>query len=160
MDIRTIKKLIELLKETGMGEIEVKTGEDCVRISAQSSAAPVANYVPAPSFMAQAPAIPQHAPEKPAVAHAESNAKHQVPDGHKVLSPMVGTVYLAPKPGAAPFVEVGQHVKAGDTLCMIEAMKMFNQIQADKSGVLSARLINNEQPVEFDQPLFIIDARD
>ena len=158
MDIRTIKKLIELLKETGMGEIEVKSGEDCVRISAQSSTAN--NYIPMPTQITpMAQPIAPVAAEK-MTATSEATSKHAIPDGHKVLSPMVGTVYLAAKPGAAPFVEVGQHVKVGDTLCVIEAMKMFNPIQADKAGIVSARLINNEQPVEFDQPLFIIEVRD
>lgn len=152
MDIRTIKKLIELLQQTGMGEIEVKTGDDSVRISAQSSMQ--ATVAAAPQQVA-APIAPVAAP---AAAPSEPAAKKPAIDGHTVLSPMVGTAYLSAKPGAAPFVEVGQRVNIGDTLCMVEAMKMFNQIEADKAGVVSARLVENEQPVEFDQPLFIIEA--
>lgn len=154
MDIRTIKKLIELLKDTGMGEIEVESGEDRVRISAQSSfPAQVAAPIQPAAVSAPAPA-----PQPAAAAPQEPAPKHKEPEGHKVLSPMVGTAYLSSKPGAKPFVEVGQRIQAGETLCIIEAMKMFNQIEADKSGVISARLIDNAQPVEFDQPLFIIDA--
>lgn len=154
MDIRKIRKLIELINETGVGEIEVKSGEESVRISRQSnqSAVPVVTTsLPAPV------ASPQ-----PTTAVAEE--KKQTPpshaDGHAITSPMVGTVYLSATPGEKPFVEVGQQVAAGDTLCLIEAMKMFNKIEADKSGVISARLIENEQPVEYDQTLFIIDSNE
>jgi len=151
MDIRKIRKLIELINETGVGEIEVKSGEESVRLSrynhqAPATSAPVVMAAPAPIANAPAAAIPTKEERKS--AHVE---------GHVLKSPMVGTAYLAPKPGAKPFVQVGQHVAVGDVLCMIEAMKMFNQIEADKAGVVSARLVENEQPVEFDQPLFIIE---
>ncbi len=155
MDIRKIRKLIELINETGVGEIEVKSGDDSVRISRQPSATPVQIAAPMPAAAPIASAAPaataSPTPEEPAIT---------VNDGHEVKSPMVGTVYLAPTPGAKPFVEMGQHVSAGETLCIIEAMKMFNKIEADKSGVVSARLIENEQPVEYDQALFLIDANE
>ena len=146
MDTRKIKKLIELVKATGIGELEVKSGDESVRISTQPPpATPAATQV----VTAAAP-VPAPIP----VAEAPSQESHA---GHHVTSPMVGTIYLATKPGDPPFVSVGQHVKVGETLCLIEAMKMFNKIEADKSGVISARLIDNEQPVEYDQPLFIIE---
>lgn len=148
MDIRKIKKLIELINETGIGEIEVTSGEEAVRISRSSSAAPVVAAHPVAVAAAPAPAA---APT--AAAPTENNE----PEGHQVKSPMVGTAYLSSTPGEPPFVKIGQRVNVGDTLCLIEAMKMFNKIEADKAGVLSARLVENEQPVEFDQPLFIID---
>jgi acetyl-CoA carboxylase biotin carboxyl carrier protein len=150
MDTRKIRKLIELVKETGIGELEIKSGEESVRISCQKNviAAPVAAAVEVSA--APAPAV-QSAPVVQAAATPMGT------DGHTVLSPMVGTVYLAPSSGAMPFVQVGDNVKAGDTLCLIEAMKMFNKIEADVSGVISARLIENEQPVEYSQPLFIIE---
>ncbi len=152
MDIRKIRKLIELLDETGMAEIEVTTGDDMVRIKRYPDQA-----APGPNLHAIAhPAAPAllNAPAAPA-------EKEVVPiPGHELKSPMVGTVYLASKPGESPFVAIGQHVNVGDTLCMIEAMKMFNKIEADKAGIVSARLIENEQPVEFDQPLFIIDTKE
>lgn len=157
MDTRKIKKLIELVKETGIGELEVTSGEESVRINCQTQvAAPMA----AQQFSAPAPmpAIAA-APSAPAPQAApEAAASNHTPEGHQVKSPMVGTVYLAPTPGAKPFVSVGQHVNVGDTLCMIEAMKMFNKIEADAAGTVSARLIENEQPVEYDQPLFIIES--
>lgn len=151
MDTRKIRKLIELVKETGIGELEIKSGEESVRISCQkniiaAAAAPVAAAVEVTPVVQRAPAA-----SEASVAAAGGT------DGHTVLSPMVGTVYLAPSSGAMPFVQVGDNVKAGDTLCLIEAMKMFNKIEADVSGVISARLIENEQPVEYSQPLFIIE---
>ena len=154
MDIRTIRKLIELLKSTGMGEIEVKTGDNSVRISAQASTASAApQYAPAPQTHTPTPVVSEKTEnEKPSKKSAPSE------NGHVVKSPMVGTAYLAAKPGAKPFVDVGQRVKMGDTICVIEAMKMFNPIEADKAGVISARLVENEQPVEYDHPLFIIDV--
>ncbi len=151
MDIRKVKKLIELLEESGIDEIEIKEGEESVRISRnqnQGMAMPQQMYAPAPAPAAPAPAA---APAAPATAPADSG-----PDGHKVKSPMVGTFYRASSPEAAPFVEVGQSVKAGDTLCIVEAMKMMNQIEADKSGTVVAILVDNAEPVEFDQPLFVI----
>jgi acetyl-CoA carboxylase biotin carboxyl carrier protein len=149
MDIRKIRKLIELINETGIGEIEVTSGEEAVRISRTAPAAThaIPTAAPAPVALA-APA---------AAAPAAAPAVDNTPDGHAVKSPMVGTAYLSSTPGDPPFVKIGDRVSAGDTLCLIEAMKMFNKIEADKAGVISARLVENEQPVEFDQPLFIID---
>lgn len=155
MDTRKIRKLIELVKETGIGELEVKSGDDSVRINCQTMAAPTFTQVAAPSQSAQptpAPAAEENQAAQPAAK------KHVHHEGHIMRSPMVGTVYLSPAPGSPPFVSVGQKVKIGDTLCLIEAMKMFNKIEADKSGTISARLVESEQPVEYDQPLFIIDA--
>ncbi|ODQ01261.1 acetyl-CoA carboxylase biotin carboxyl carrier protein [Salinivibrio sp. SS2] len=142
MDIRKIKKLIELVEESGIAELEISEGEESVRISRSSPAAP--------QF-----AAPQYA--MPAAAPAAAPASAPEPTGHQVLSPMVGTFYRAPSPDAAPFVEVGSQVNAGDALCIVEAMKMMNQIQADKSGVVKAILCEDGQPVEFDEPLVIIE---
>ncbi|MCX7125991.1 MAG: acetyl-CoA carboxylase biotin carboxyl carrier protein [Gammaproteobacteria bacterium] len=153
MDTRKIRKLIELVKETGIGELEVKSGDDSVRINCQINAAPTYTQAPAPIY-APIPAVAAPAAETPAALAAKKPAHVE---GHHVKSPMVGTVYLAAVPGSPPLVSVGQKVKIGDTLCLIEAMKMFNKIEADASGTISARLIENEQPVEYDQPLFIID---
>jgi len=148
MDIRKVKKLIELLEESQIAEIEIHEGEESVRISrlqaaAPMAAAPVAYAAPAPAAAAAAPA--ETTPAEPAK-----------PEGHTVTSPMVGTFYEASSPGAKPFVEVGQQVNVGDTLCIIEAMKMLNQIEADKAGTIFARLVENGQPVEFGQSLFVI----
>nr|WP_284185781.1 acetyl-CoA carboxylase biotin carboxyl carrier protein [Coxiella burnetii] len=154
VDIRKIKKLIELINETGVSEIEVKSGEESVRISrfpTQTIAPTVPSFAPPSETTFQKPAVAEKMPLKEA---------EEPPEGHRVKSPMVGTVYLAPTPGAKPFVEVGQRVSVGDTICLIEAMKMYNKIEADKSGVISARLVENEQPVEFDQPLFIIESNE
>ncbi len=152
MDIRKIKKLIELVEESGIAELEISEGEESVRISrnAPATAAPV-QYAAAP-IAAPAPAAPTASPaaEAPATAPA-------TPAGHQVLSPMVGTFYRSPSPDAKAFVEVGQSVTAGDTLCIVEAMKMMNQIEADKSGVVTAILVEDGQPVEFDQPLVVIE---
>lgn len=152
MDIRKVKKLIELIEETGVAEIEIHEGEESVRISRGSTQAPVMHHVSAPQPATHYEPAPTTAPAK-----APSKEKNDTPNGHTVKSPMVGTVYLSSVPGESPFVEVGDRVKVGDTLCLVEAMKMFNQIESDKDGVISARLIENEQPVEFDQPLFIIE---
>ena len=152
MDIRKIKRLIELLDESGVNEIEIHEGEESVRITraaAQLAAAP-APVAPAPP----APAAAQPAATEPA-APAEQDSPEA--GGHAVRSPMVGTFYRAPSPDASPFVEEGQSVNAGDTLCIIEAMKMLNQIEADRSGVIRSILLENGQPVEFDQPLFVIE---
>ena len=152
MDIRKVKKLIELLEEKpGIGEIEIREGEESIRISRYHTAAPITQTV-----------VPVHAPPTtaPPTAHSEPTpppVAEKVIKGHVVKSPMVGTLYLAPAPGEKPFVELGQTVNIGDTLCVIEAMKMFNQIEADKAGVVSARLVENGNPVEYDQPLFIIE---
>ncbi|WP_286294963.1 acetyl-CoA carboxylase biotin carboxyl carrier protein [Vibrio apostichopi] len=150
MDIRKIKKLIELVEESGISELEISEGEESVRISRNSpvSAAPI-QYAAAPAPVAAA--TPAAAPV------AAEAAAPAVPAGHQVLSPMVGTFYGAPSPDAKPFVKVGQSVTAGETLCIVEAMKMMNQIEADKSGVVTAILVEDGQPVEFDQALVIIE---
>jgi len=150
MDIRKIKKLIELLDESGVAEIEIKEGDDSVRISRQS-AAPAA--AAAPIYMPAAAPAPIAAA---APAATEAAADDEIP-GHKLTSPMVGTFYRASTPGAAPFTDVGAQVNVGDTLCIIEAMKMLNQIEADKSGTVKAILVDDGQPVEFGQPLFVIE---
>lgn len=150
MDVRKIKKLIDLLEDSNVAEIEIKEGDDSVRISRVSStAAPVMTATTAPqqNMMMGSPA-----PAAPAAVEEET-----VPSGHVVEAPMVGTFYRASSPGSKAFVEVGQSVKVGDTLCIIEAMKMLNQIPADASGVVKAILVENEQPVEFGQPLIIIE---
>ncbi|MDV6253931.1 acetyl-CoA carboxylase biotin carboxyl carrier protein [Vibrio sp. EA2] len=157
MDIRKIKKLIELVEESGIAELEISEGEESVRISRHGTApahAPV-HYAAAP-VAAPAPAAAAAAPvaEAPVAAEAPAAA---APAGHQVLSPMVGTFYRSPSPDAKAFVEVGQTVSAGDTLCIVEAMKMMNQIEADKSGVVAAILVEDGQPVEFDQPLVVIE---
>lgn len=148
MDVRKIKKLIDLLEDSNVAEIEIKEGDDSVRISrTSSSVAPVITAAaPPPAF------APAHAAAQEPAAEEDS-----LPSGHVVEAPMVGTFYRAASPGAKVFVEVGQAVKSGDTLCIIEAMKMLNQIEADKSGTVKAILVENEQPVEFGQPLIIID---
>ena len=152
MDIRKIKKLIELVEESGIAELEISEGEESVRISRHGTAA-----APAPVHYAAAPvAAPAPVAAAP-VAEAPAAEAPAVPAGHQVLSPMVGTFYSAPSPDAKPFVKVGQQVNAGDTLCIVEAMKMMNQIEADKSGVIAAILVEDGQPVEFDQALVIIE---
>lgn len=153
MDMRKIKKLIELIKSTGVAEIEIREGEESVRITREIT--PSAPMMMAPQVI-QAPPAAQAAPEAKAEAPA---AKPAAPaqDKHTVKAPMVGTVYLASAAGAKPFVEIGQTVKQGDVICLIEAMKMFNQIEADKAGTITARLIDNGSPVEFNQPLFVIE---
>ncbi len=155
MDIRKVKKLIELLEESGVAEIEIQEGEESVRISRYSQSAPPPTPVAAPAPPPAAAAAPAPAPAP--AAESEAPAEAEVPEGHVVKSPMVGTFYRAPSPGASPFVEVGQQVNVGDTLCIIEAMKLLNQIEADKAGTIKAILVENGQPVEYDQPLFIID---
>jgi acetyl-CoA carboxylase biotin carboxyl carrier protein len=152
MDIRKVKKLIELLEESGVAEIEIHEGEESVRISRQG-AAPAAAPMPYP-MMPPAPAAAPSAAPAPA---AEAPAEAAIPEGHAVNSPMVGTFYRAPSPGASAFVEVGSRVNVGDTLCIIEAMKMLNQIEADKAGVIKAVLVENAEPVEYGQALFVIE---
>ncbi len=151
MDIRKIKKLIELVEESGVAELEITEGEESVRIH-RGSSAPAVHY--AQPYPAQAPAHPA-APAAPAPV-AEPAAPEE-PAGHIVRSPMVGTFYRASSPGSKNFVEVGSSVKVGDTLCIVEAMKMMNQIEADKAGVVKQILVENQEPVEFDQPLFVIE---
>ena len=161
MDIRKIKKLIELLEETSITEIEIKEGEQLLRLSRQQGnggmMAPVTHYTPAPSQHAHvshthhvgAGLLTAATEEKAITASAPTK-------GHRVKSPMVGTLYTSSSPDAPPFVTVGQTVKVGDTLCIIEAMKMFNEIEADRAGVLLEILVANGEPVEYDQALFII----
>ena len=153
MDIRKIKKLIELVEESGIAELEITEGEESVRIHRGPTGvqAPMNYSFAAPAHAAPAPAAPVAAAE-PAPAAAPA-----APEGHVVKSPMVGTFYRASSPTAKPFAEVGQTVNAGDTLCIIEAMKMMNQIESDKSGVVKAILVDNQDPVEFDQAMFIIE---
>ena len=154
MDIRKIKKLIELLEESGIAELEIKEGEESVRISRQSST--VVQTVSA----APAPAVAAPVAAPPAAAAAAAPAASEAPEpvkGHQVKSPMVGTFYAAASPTSGPFVSQGQQVSVGDTLCIIEAMKMMNQIEADKAGTVRSILVENGAPVEFDQVMFIID---
>ena len=152
MDLRKLKTLIELVESSGIAELEIQEGEERVRITralgrgATADAAPV---VSAPMALAASPPPPAPAPAEPAAAVPE-------PEGHLVKSPMVGTFYRAASPGAKPFVEVGDTVQAGDTLCIIEAMKLMNEIESDKSGVVKQILVENGQPVEFGQPLVVI----
>ncbi len=146
MDIRKIKKLIELLEESGIAELEIHEGEESVRISRQISA----------PLQAVAPAAMQVAAPVP-VAPAPAPETAEVITGHQVKSPMVGTFYGAASPPSGPFVSQGQRVNVGDTLCIIEAMKMMNQIEADKAGTIRSILVENGSPVEFDQVIFIID---
>lgn len=151
MDIRKIKKLIELLEESDIAEIEIKEGEESLRISRISQSAVQSVVAAAPAAIAVAPVAA--APVAPAV---ESPVEEEI-SGHKVTSPMVGSFYRSSAPGTKPFAEVGQTVSEGDTLCIIEAMKLLNQIESDKSGVIKAILVENGQPVEFGQPMFIIE---
>jgi len=153
MDIRKVKKLIELLEESNIDEIEIKEGEESVRISRNGAQAMMAAH---PAYAApMAPAPVAAAPVAPAPA-AEAAAPAAATSGHVVVSPMVGTFYRSPSPTSASFVEVGQTVKVGDVICIVEAMKMMNQIEADKAGVIEAILVENGEPVEFDQPLVSI----
>ncbi len=154
MDIRKVKKLIELLEESNIGEIEIKEGEESVRIS-RHGAAPIAAAAPVVAAP-MAPAAPPPAPAAAPAAAPEPASEAADLNGHVVKSPMVGTFYRAPSPSSPVFCEVGQHVKAGDVICIVEAMKMMNQIEADKAGVIEAILVENGEPVEFDQPLVTI----
>ena len=153
MDLRKIKKLIDLLEESNLAELEIKEGEEVVRLSRVPKggitvAAPPAVHLPAPA--------PVAAPVAAAPAPAEGEPGSNLPAGHVLKAPMVGTFYASATPGAPAFVKVGQQVKAGETLGIIEAMKMFNQIEAEVSGEVKAILVENGQPVEFDQPMFVI----
>jgi acetyl-CoA carboxylase biotin carboxyl carrier protein len=147
MDIRKIKKLIELLQESAIAEIEIKEGEASLRISRNINVT-VAPTVAAPSVAAPTTEAAAATPLEP--------TEQDLPEGHVVTSPMVGTFYRSPSPGAKPFVELGQQVEVGETLCIIEAMKMLNQIEADQAGKIAAILAENAQPVEYGQPLFVI----
>jgi len=148
MDLRKLKTLIELVEGSGIAELEISEGEERVRIT-RTVAAAQQIYAAAPQSAA-APAAP------PPAAPAAEPAKPAAPEGHVVKSPMVGTFYRSASPGSKPFVDVGQNVNSGDTLCIIEAMKLLNEIDADQAGVIKAILVENGQPVEFGQPLFVI----
>lgn len=150
MDIRKVKKLIELLEESGISEIEISEGEESVRISRHPQPGPAA-YAPQPPPQAP-PAQPQ-----PQAGAAEEPPADSPPTGHHVTAPMVGTFYAAPTPGARPFVEIGSQVTPGDTLCIIEAMKMMNQIESEVAGRIVSILVDNGNPVEFGQTLFVIE---
>ncbi len=148
MDIRKVKKLIELLEESGIAEIEIHEGEESVRISRYSQ-----NVAPTVAVAAPAAAVAA----APAAVAPAAEAKAEEISGHAVTSPIVGAFYRSPSPNAKAFVEVGSRVNVGDTLCIIEAMKIMNQIEADKAGAVKAILVENGEPVEFGQPLFIIE---
>ena len=159
MDLRKIKKLIDLLEESNLAEIEIKEGEESVRLArtpkgAIGVSAPVMHH--APAAVAAAP-MPMHSPTEAATGgKSGGDTGPSLPDGHVVRAPMVGTFYTSPAPDKPPFVTVGQSVQAGDTLAIIEAMKMFNPIEADVSGTVLKVMAENGQPIEFDQPLFVI----
>ena len=150
MDLRKLKKLIDLVQESGISELEVTEGEEKVRIAKQLTAAPVAHQVYAAAPVA-------HAAPAAAAPAAAAASEPAMPEGHVVKSPMVGTFYRASSPDAKAFAEVGDSVKQGQTLCIVEAMKLLNEIESDASGVIKAILVENGQPVEFGEPLFIID---
>ncbi|QGM81438.1 acetyl-CoA carboxylase biotin carboxyl carrier protein [Otariodibacter oris] len=156
MDIRKIKKLIELVEESGITELEVSEEEGTVRISRSAPVAPPVQYVSAPQ-MSQPVTAPAPISMASSVEAAPTDTKPAQITGHAVLSPMVGTFYRSPSPEASAFVEVGQSVSVGDTLCIVEAMKMMNRIESDKAGVIKAILVEDGEPVEFDQKLFIIE---
>jgi acetyl-CoA carboxylase biotin carboxyl carrier protein len=152
MDLRKLKKLIDLVQESGIAELEITEGEEKVKI-VKGGEATVTPVVPATAPLAGAPATAPAPAAAPAAAAAEEPAQ----PGHALKAPMVGTFYRSPSPEAKPFVEVGQNVKAGETVCIIEAMKLMNEIESDKAGVIKAILTENGQPVEFGQPLFLIE---
>ena len=168
MDIRKIKKLIELLEESGIAEIEIKEGEEAVRISRMPPGGAVVHQVPAQAWFGPGPAgwdggrgaapMPLSAPPEASGqgASAESATKPK-PNEHVITAPMVGTFYASPSPGAKPFVEIGDEVKVGQVLCIIEAMKMMNQIEADRAGRITSIMARNGDPVEFGQPLFVVE---
>ena len=154
MDIRKVKKLIELLEESGIAELEISEGEESVRISRYPQGGTAVQYTAAPAMI---PAAAVAAPSAGAPASVAGAPAASEPAGHKVQSPMVGTYYEAPSPGSPPFVKVGDTIQAGQTLCIIEAMKMMNQIEADASGKVVAVLAKNGEAVEFGQTLFVIE---
>jgi acetyl-CoA carboxylase biotin carboxyl carrier protein len=161
MDIRKIKKLIELLEESGVAEIEIREGEESVRIARQAPAGSYANPLPA-AVTAYAPAaapaaVTSRAPDPPRPTEARPTGPTAGAGEHLVTAPMVGTYYNSPSPGAKQFVEIGDEVQAGQVLCIIEAMKMMNQIESEVAGRVRATLVKNGEPVEFGQPLFIIE---
>jgi acetyl-CoA carboxylase biotin carboxyl carrier protein len=147
VDLRKLKKLIDLVQESGIGELEITEGEEKVRISRNTPPAQPA---------APAPAAPPAVAQTPVAPPAPKQEEPSYPEGHVLKSPMVGTFYRSATPGGPPFVEVGQTISEGDTLCIIEAMKLLNEIEADKGGVIKAILVENGQPVEYGEPLFII----
>jgi len=151
MDIRKIKKLIELLEESGIAEIEIKEGEEAVRISRMPTGAAAAHHHAALPMAAQV-----EAPKAAAPAPVEAPAKPK-PNEHVITAPMVGTFYASPSPGAKAFIEIGDEIKVGQVLCIIEAMKMMNQIEADKAGRVTSIMARNGDPVEFGQPLFVVE---
>jgi len=156
MDLRKLKKLIDLVQESGIGEIEITEGEEKVRICRQApGGAPV--IMAAPGMQQMPFAAPGAAPATSAAPAVPAAASPAEPKGHQLKSPMVGTFYRAPSPGAPPFVEIGQQVTKGQTLCIIEAMKLLNEIESDASGTVKAILVENGQPVEYGQPLFTIE---
>jgi acetyl-CoA carboxylase biotin carboxyl carrier protein len=154
MDIRKIKKLIELLEESGIAEIEIKEGEEALRISRMSSS-PAVTQLPSVASLPLAPALPVSA--KAAAPAAEPVPAKAKANEHVITAPMVGTFYGAPSPGAKPFVEIGDEIKVGQVLCIIEAMKMMNQIEADRAGRITSVMARNGDPVEFGQPLFVVE---
>jgi acetyl-CoA carboxylase biotin carboxyl carrier protein len=155
MDIRKIKKLIELLEESGIAEIEIKEGEEAVRISRMPvgaiAQAPQITHLPSAPLTAAAPAVASEA------ARGEGPAQAPKPSEHVITAPMVGTFYASPSPGAKAFVEIGDEIKVGQVLCIIEAMKMMNQIEADRAGRIASVMARNGDPVEFGQPLFVVE---
>lgn len=158
MDIRKIKKLIELLEESGIAEIEIKEGEEAVRISRMPTAPSAPSY-PQYAHMPAMPMSPQlEAPAKAAAPAAiEGPAAKPKPNEHVITAPMVGTFYASPSPGSKAFIEIGDEIKVGQVLCIIEAMKMMNQIEADKAGKVTSIMARNGDPVEFGQPLFVVE---
>lgn len=153
MDMRKIKKLIELIQETGVAEIEIREGDVSVRIARERAMASAPPPTSTSTFV-----LPATVENKSEATKAENVAAPAIAqDKHAIKSPMVGTVYLSASPGAKAFVEIGQSVKMGEVVCLIEAMKMFNQIESDKTGTITARLVDNGTPVEFNQPLFIVE---
>jgi acetyl-CoA carboxylase biotin carboxyl carrier protein len=156
MDIRKIKKLIELLEESGIAEIEIKEGEEAVRISRMPVPAVVSHIAPQASHLAPVQMSPSAAAAGAAALSAPEPPKPKTNE-HVITAPMVGTFYACPSPGAKPFVEIGDEIKVGQVLCIIEAMKMMNQIEADKSGRVSSVMARNGDPVEFGQPLFVVE---
>jgi acetyl-CoA carboxylase biotin carboxyl carrier protein len=154
MDLRKLKKLIDLVQESGIGEIEITEGEEKVRITRQSAPGP--SVMMAPQMQPMGYGAPATGPSAALAAPVEAAAPPE-PKGHQLKSPMVGTFYRAPSPGAPSFVEIGQSVTKGQTLCIIEAMKLLNEIESDASGTIKAILVENGQPVEYGQPLFLIE---
>lgn len=155
MDLRKIKKLIDLLEESNLAEIEIREGEESVRLSRLSRSAPTLPVQAAPMAVA-APVAPTAPVAVAPAADVAAKPGRDLPEGHVVRSPMVGTFYASPNPDAPAFVKVGQTVKAGETLGIIEAMKMFNPIEADVAGTVQAILVSSGRPVEFDEPMFVI----